>query len=256
MNSVTLLSTWTLYKKEVLRFLKVYHQTLLSPVVSALTFLFIFSLSLEGRIHDINGVPFIIFVASGLIIMSITQNAFSNPSSSLIMSKVMGTIIDYIIPPIPINGFIIAYIGAGVTRGIMVGVMVYIALSFFVDLYIYDYFILIFFTLLATILLSLIGIITSIVSNSFDQVAAITTYVVTPLSFLSGTFYSIKNLPPLLIKIDNFNPFFYMIDGFRYGMLGIKDSSPFIGAGYLIFIIIICYSVLYLMLRKGYKIKS
>ena len=256
MDSLALISTWTLYKKEVHRFLKVYHQTLLSPVVSSLTFLFIFALSLGNHVRDIENTPFNEFLASGLIIMSITQNAFANPSSSLLMSKVTGTIIDYIIPPISTNGFIIAYVFGGVTRGIMVGAMVTLAISFFVDLHVYNYFYLILFTLLATLLLSTLGTISGILANNFDQMSAITTYVVTPLSFLSGTFYSVNQLPHSLKIINLFNPFFYMIDGFRYSMTGVSDSSISFASAFLSISVLLCYTCLYFMIKTGYRIKN
>jgi ABC-2 type transport system permease protein len=256
MNSLVLISTWTLYKKEGHRFLKVYHQTLLSPVISALTLLFIFALSIGDQVQKIENVPFDEFLASGLIIMSITQNAFANPSSSLLMSKITGTIIDYIIPPISTNSFIIAYVLGGVTRGIAVGIMVALALSYFVDMHVYSYSYLILFSLLSTLLLSILGTIGGILTNSFDQLAAITTYVITPLSLLSGTFYSVKDLPHSLEIINQFNPFFYVIDSFRYSMIGISDSSIPFTTVFLSISILLCYVCLYFMIKTGYRIKN
>ncbi len=256
MDSLVLISTWTLYKKEVHRFLKVYHQTLLSPVISALTLLFIFALSVGDHVHKIQNIPFNEFLASGLIIMSITQNAFANPSSSLLMSKITGTIIDYIIPPISTNSFIIAYVLGGVTRGIAVGIIVALAIACFINMHVYSYFYLILFSLLSTLLLSILGTISGIIANSFDQLTAITTYVVTPLSFLSGTFYSVKNLPHSLEVINHFNPFFYMIDSFRYSMTGVSDSSIYFSTIFLSISVLFCYTCLYFMIKTGYRIKN
>lgn len=253
---VTLLASWTLYKKEVHRFLKVYHQTLLAPVISALTFFFIFALSLGNHVQHIQGVSFAAFMASGLIIMSITQNAFANSSSSLLLSKITGTIIDYIIPPIPVNGFILAYILAGMTRGIIVGIIVALALSIFVKIEIYSWYYLILFSLLATFFLAALGAMAGIFSNSFDQMAAITTYIITPLSFLSGTFYSVKELPPMLAKANMLNPFFYIIDGFRYSLTGYSDARIEQGASFIAISCVICYILLYKMVKSGYRLKD
>ncbi len=256
MDTITIISTWTLCKKEVLRFLKVYHQTLLAPVVSAITFLFIFALSIGNHVADIDGIPFTEFMAYGLIIMSITQNAFANSSSSIFQSKIDGTIIDYVISPIPLNGFIAAYTSAAMARGVIVGILVAITISLFIDMSVYSYFYLFFFSLLATLFLAILGMIAGILSNSFDQMSAITIYLITPLSFLSGTFYSIKTLPQTLAMINLFNPFFYIIDGFRYSMTGTHNSSIILGITFLSMIIVICYFGLYAILKNGYRIKN
>lgn len=253
---IELLASWTLYKKEVHRFLKVYHQTLFAPVISALTFFFIFALSLGTHLHEVGGISFTKFMAAGLIIMSITQNAFANSSSSILMSKITGTIIDYIVPPIPPTGFILAYVFGGITRGLMVGLLVALALSFLVDVQVYSYFYLLCISLLASLFMAILGTIAGILSNSFDQMAAITTYLITPLSFLSGTFYSVKELPHILLKLNLYNPFFYIIDGFRYSLTGYSDADPQTGLYLLLLISLISYAILHRMVKTGYRIKS
>lgn len=250
------LGCWTLYKKEVRRFLKVYNQTLIAPMVTSMLFLAVFSLAIGNRIQTLQGVPFQLFMVSGLIMMTIMQNAFANTSSSITMGKVLGVIIDILMPPIGPREFMIAAMVGGMTRGIVAGICVAFASCFFVSLSVYDIGLMLFYLIASSMLMSLLGIITGILSDSFDQTAAITSYIITPLTFLSGTFYSVKNLPEFWQIINLGNPFFYIIDGFRYSMTGYHDGSLLIGACFLISANIILFTIAYLMFKKGFRLKT
>ncbi len=248
--------TYTLFKKEVLRFLKVYHQTLFSPVVNALLLLAIFALSMGNNVHQIGEVSFKEFMAAGLIMMVAMQNAFANSSSSFTMGKVMGHIIDYLIPPIGPSGMLLAFTAAAVLRGILVGLITLVAISFFVPLSCYHFFYALFCITFATMFLGLLGMLCGILSDNFDQMSAITSYFITPMTFLSGTFYSTNNLPEFWQKIAHFNPFFYMIDGFRYGLTGHNDGSIFIGAIVILSCNIVFLIIVHHLLKTGYRIKN
>ncbi len=256
MSDINYIGIWTLYRKEVHRFLKVYNQTLLAPVVTSLLFLAIFNLALGGQVHKIGEINFSNFMAAGLIMMAVMQQSFANTSSSFIMAKVLGTIIDYITPPLSTAELIFAIIFAGITRGIIIGILVFTSLLFFIPVHIHSVFYLLFYLLSASTLLALLGLFSGIISESFDQMAAITAYIITPLSFLSGTFYSVTNLPPFWQHISHANPFFYMIDGFRYGLTGYHDSNLTTGLLLVTFSIIMIWSIVHTMIAKGYRIKQ
>lgn len=247
---------WTLYKKEVYRFLKVYNQTLIAPMVTSLLFLAIFDLSIGHHVSEVHGVNFNLFVASGLIMMTVIQQSFANTSSSLVMSKVIGMIVDLLMPPLSSGEIIFAMTMASITRGVLVGIMVTLGVWFFVPMEIYNLPLAAFYIISAAMLLSLVGIIAGIISDTFDHMAAITSYVITPLSFLSGTFYSVKNLPEFWYHVSHLNPFFYMIDGFRYAITGYADGSILAGIISLTALNIILYIYSYWLLYKGYKLKS
>lgn len=256
MKTINWLGTYTLYKKEVRRFIKVYNQTLFAPVITALLFLAVFSLAVGGNVHHIADVPFQQFMASGLIIMSLVQNAFANSSSSFTMGKVLGTLIDYLMPPISAGEMISAMVFAAVTRGLIVGALVGGAVYLFIPLEVHHPFYALFYAIASSILLGLLGLLAGVLSESFDHMAAITSYVITPLSFLSGTFYSVKQLPPFWYHVSQFNPFFYMIDGFRYGMTGHHDGTIDIGIEVMIASIAILWTVTHILISRGYRIKS
>lgn len=250
-----LLGLWTLYTREVRRFLKVYNQTIISPVITALLFLAIFHLTVGD--HMIKGIPFIQFIASGIIAMIVVQNAFSNSSSSMVSARVIGFFAnDYLIPPISPREFVLAFVAGSITRGIIVGAVAFVAINCFVDLSIKHFIVFTIYLFLSSMMLALFGILCGIVSSSFDQMSAMTNYVITPLSFLSGTFYSIHSLPIFWQKIAYFNPFFYMIDGIRYGLIGISDVSTDIGVIVLLLSNIILYCIVYRMIKTGYRIKN
>lgn len=250
------LGAWTLYLKEVRRFCKVYNQTLLAPVVTALLFLAVFHLSVGEHAKPHGDIPFLAFVSAGLIMMSVVQNAFANSSSSFTMGKVMGTIIDYLMPPLTAGEIVFAMTAAAVTRGALVGILVFCSVWVFAPVGLEHPLYAILHILLASTLLGLLGLLAGIIANTFDQMAAVTSYVISPLAFLSGTFYSVKDLPEFWYHASQFNPFFYMIDGFRYGMTGYHDGNLNTG----IWVMILSTSALAIaierMLACGYRIKS
>ena len=247
---------WTLFKKESWRFLKVYNQTLFAPIVNILLLLAIFSLAV-GNKYSFNGnVSFAYFMSCGLIMMAAMQNAFANSSSSFVMGKVLGHIIDYLIPPISYKEILIAMMCGAILRGLLVGLLAYIGISFFVDLEIKFFSLMLFYLVASTCFLALLGILCGIFSESFDQMSAITSYIITPLTFLSGTFYSINNLPEFWYYVSKFNPFFYMIDGFRFAMSGYSDGLIEVGVTYVIAINVILYLVILKLLKVGYRIKN
>ncbi len=250
------IGTWTLYKKEVHRFAKVYNQTLLAPVVTALLFLAIFNLAIGDNVKRVGDVPFAQFMAAGLIMMAVVQNAFANTSSSFTMGKVLGTIIDYLMPPISAGELAIAMVAAAITRGLCVGVLTAIALAFFIDIHVHSWLHTLFYLCCASTLLALLGLFAGIIAETFDQMAAVTSYVITPMAFLSGTFYSIANLPEFWQKVSSYNPFFYMIDGFRYGLTGYHDGNLTTGAIVLVATTLALWATVYTMLLKGYRVKQ
>ncbi len=246
----------TLLKKEVWRFLKVYHQTLLSPVVNIILFLAVFSLSVGNHISEISGVPFAVFMAAGLIMMAAMQNAFANSSSSFVMGKVMGHIIDYLIPPLGAFELLFAFTLGAVLRGICVGIVAFSTILIFVPLTFYSIPHAIFYLVFACMFLGLLGVLCGVVCETFDHMSAMTSYVITPLTFLSGTFYSTNSLPEFWRGVSHFNPFFYMIDGFRYGLTGHSDGNLLTGIIYIITINLALAIVIYQMIKRGYRIKN
>ena len=250
------LGTSTLIKKEIYRFLKVYHQTIFSPVVNIILFLLVFSISVGENIQQIEGVNFTVFVASGLIIMSAMQNAFANSSSSLVMSKVMGHIVDYLIPPISALELLSAFLIGAIVRGILVALASFVVIFLFTSLSITHLFSMLLFLFLGCCFLGLLGILCGILSDTFDQMSALTSYLITPLTFLSGTFYSINSLPSFWQIIAKLNPFFYIIDGFRYGITGHNDGNLLFAIIYLAILNIILFIILLQMLKNGYRIKN
>lgn len=247
---------YTLLDKEVRRFLKVYTQTILAPMVTALLFLAVFTLALGGAIREIAGVPFAHFVGAGLIMMTLAQNAFANTSSSIVISKVQGNIVDVLMPPISAGEWLAAYALAGAVRGLVVGLAVWIAMMPFVFLPIHALWAVVVYAFLGALMLSLMGVLGGIWSDKFDHIAAVTNFIVTPLTFLSGTFYSIDRLTGWWWTASHLNPFFYMIDGFRYGVTGYADSPLWMGLGVLTAVNGALWLWALVLLRRGYKLKA
>jgi ABC-2 type transport system permease protein len=247
---------WTLFKKELLRFWRVVYQTVAAPVMTALLYLMIFSHVLGSRIEVYPGVAYTVFLIPGLIMMSLLQNAFANTSSSLVQSKVMGNIIFVLLTPLSYLEFFLAFLAAAIIRGLVVGLGIYLVAIIFVDMpIIYPWWILT-FAVLGSGLLGTFGIIAGIWSDKFDQMSAFQNFVIMPLSFLSGVFYSIHSLPPFWQKVSHLNPFFYMIDGFRYGFFGAGDISPYVslvvvGGSFFVLSLITLG-----MLKSGYKLRG
>lgn len=246
----------TLYVRESWRFLKVWNQTVIAPMVTTLLFLAILTLALGGQDRVIDGIPYAVFIAPGLIMMAVVQNAFANTSSSLVISKFQGVIIDILMPPLSAGEVTFAMVAGGVTRGVMVGISVSIAMSLFVPMEVQHPLLAIAFVVLACTMLALFGMLAGIFAVSFDHVAALTNYVITPLSFLSGTFYSIKQLPDLWYELSHYNPFFYMIDGFRFALTGYSDANPNIGLAVLTTTSVLLWALVHTLYARGWRLKN
>ncbi|HEY9080669.1 ABC transporter permease [Magnetovibrio sp.] len=249
------LGLYTLYMREVRRFVKVYTQTIVGPVVTTLLFLAVFSLALGRAVTDVHGVPFMEFLAPGLIMMAIVQNAFANTSSSMMISKVQGNIVDTLMPPLSAHELTFGIAMGGMTRGIAVGIAVSAVLSIWVPINIHNIGLIVFHAVAASLMLSLLGVIGGIWSDKFDHIAAVTNFIITPLSFLSGTFYSIERLPELGQTIAHLNPFFYMIDGFRYGFIGQSDAPVLTGMIVVGLMDVALWIVCWRIFDSGYKLK-
>lgn len=246
----------TLIRREVLRFLNVYTQTIIAPMVTTLMFYTVFALAFGGIDREINGASFLAFLAPGLIMMTMVQNAFANTSSSLVISKVQGNIVDVLMPPLSAMEIYTGYVTGAVIRGLTVGICTTLALSFFAPVQVYSLPVICAFAFLGTLMLGSLGIAAGIWSDRFDHIAAVTNFVVTPMTFLSGTFYNMDVLPEIWQNIARLNPFFYMIDGFRYGFIGQADGNIVIGLVFLSLCNIGLMALSYRMIKTGYKIKS
>ena len=253
---LNLIGLWTLYVKEVRRFWKVGTQTLLAPVVTTLIYLAIFTLALHRATTLVGGVGFLEFMAPGLIMMAIVQNAFANTSSSLAIAKVQGNIVDYLMPPLWPGELLVGLVAGGITRGLFVGVAVWLSMVAFVAMPVPHPLLALYYVLASSMMLSLLGVLGGLWAEKFDQLAAVTNFVITPLSFLSGTFYSIGALPGAAQAVAKADPFFYMIDGIRFAMIGHADGSVGIGMVVLVVVNIALWYGALLLLRSGYKLKS
>ncbi|MFM8812726.1 MAG: ABC transporter permease [Methylophilaceae bacterium] len=256
MITPSMVGAWTLFKKELLRFWKVSFQTVAAPVITALLYLLIFSHVLGSHVEIYPGVDYTVFLIPGLIMMSLLQNAFANSSSSLIQSKVMGNIIFILITHISSLEFFLAFLAASIIRGLCVGFCIYLVSTLFIDLPLEHPWIILAFAFLGSAMLGAFGIIAGLWAEKFDQMAAFQNFVIMPLSFLSGVFYSIHSLPPFWQKVSHLNPFFYMIDGFRFGFFGVGDISPWLSLSIVVFSLLVLSIITILMLRAGYKLRG
>ena len=248
----------TLYLKEVLRFMKVQLQTVWGPALTTLLFLAIFTVALARGGLEVLGVPFADFVAPGLIIMGMLQNSFANSSFSLLSGKLMGTIVDYLMPPLSNAELLAAMIGAAVTRAVAVGAAVWLVMLLWpgVSVAIRAPFVMIYFGVMGAIFVALIGVLTSIWAEKFDHAAAVTNFLIAPLALLSGTFYSIERLSVTFQTISHFNPFFYIISGFRYGFLGRSDSDVVQGAIVIGVLTVLLAILTYRVLASGWRLRD
>jgi ABC-2 type transport system permease protein len=248
----------TLYIKEVRRFFKVQMQTVWAPAITQLLYLIIFTVALGRSGRMILGVPFADFLAPGLIVMAMMQNAFANASFSLLVGKIQGNIVDYLMPPLSTGELIAGLVGAAVTRAFLVGGALWLVMLFWpgVSVAVRRPELVLWFGLMGSLLLSFLGLITSIWAEKFDHAAAVTNFVVMPLSLLSGTFYSVHQLAPAFQKVSHANPFFYVISGFRAGFLGVSDSPLLVGGIALLVINIALWALCYALLKSGWKIKA
>jgi len=245
-----------LFYKEVMRFWRVAFQTVAGPVLTAMLYLLIFGHALESHVKVYDTIKYTAFLVPGLAMMSLLQNAFANSSSSLIMSKVMGNLVFLLLTPLSYLNWFVAYVGAAVVRGLVVGVGVFTVSAFFTDLYFVAPMWLLTFAVLGAALMGTLGLIAGLWADKFDQLAAFQNFVVMPMTFLSGVFYSIHSLPPFWQTVSHLNPFFYMIDGFRYGCFGTSDVSPWLSLGVVGVALAVVSTVALLLLRSGYKLRS
>ena len=244
-----------LFWKELVRFGKVAFQTVLAPIITALLFLLVFSHVLEGRVNVYEGVEYTAFLVPGLIMMSVIQNGFANSSSSLIQSKITGNLIFVLITPITYVEFFAAYVAASIVRALTVGSGILLVAIMLVDVPIHSVFIIVAFALLGSAVMGALGIIAAIWAEKYDQLAAFQNFVIMPLSFLSGVFYSIHSLPDFWQSLSRFNPLFYMIDGFRYGFFGVSDVPVWISLGMCLITLALLSVVTLSILRAGYKLR-
>jgi len=254
--SINWVGAYTLYLKETLRFLSVFGQTIIGPIVTSILFLSVISLAIGNDRPNVLGVPFIEFLAPGLIAMQIIQQAFSHSSSSLLMGKVMGNIVDLVGAPLSASEVSLSIIFASVTRALFISVISIIIFSIMIEIEIKNYLIFFIYLFLSSFIMGAAGFIAGLWADKFDHMATATNFIIVPLSFLSGTFYSVDRLPDLLNTLSHYNPFFHMIDGFRYAFINNMDGSLKFGLIYLILISIIIWLIAYLLYKKGYKIKS
>jgi ABC-2 type transport system permease protein len=248
----------TLYIKEVRRFFKVQMQTVWAPAVTTMLYLVIFTVAMGRGGRVVLGHPFADFLAPGLIVMAMLQNSFANSSFSLLVGKIQGTIVDYLMPPLSTGELIAGLVGAAVTRALLVGAAVWLAMALWpgVSVEVRHPLAALWFGLMGSLLLAFLGLMTSIWAEKFDHAAMITNFVVAPLSLLSGTFYSVEQLAPAFRAVSHANPFFYVISGFRYGFLEVTDSPLMIGAIGLLAVNIGLWALCYVLLRSGWKIKN
>ncbi|MEW5862016.1 MAG: ABC transporter permease [Pseudomonadota bacterium] len=246
----------TLFWKEVLRFWKVMFQTVAAPVLSALLFLVVFAQALEGRAGAPGGATYGEFLAPGLVMMSVLQNAFANSSSSLIQSKITGNIVFVLLPPISHVEFYCAYVLAAVVRGLVVGAGVLAATALFVDLRPVAPLWSLAFALVGAAALGALGLLAGILADKFDQVAAFQNFIVLPLTFLAGVFYSVRTLPGFWQAASHLNPFFYMVDGFRYGFLGVSDFPPLASFAIAAVSLGALTALALALLSSGYKLRG
>lgn len=253
---VNWLGLQTLIERETRRFLTVWTQTLAAPLVTAGLFLTVFALAIGPRRGDVMGVPFVEFLAPGILMMTVIQNAFANTSSSIVISKVQGNIVDTLMPPLSAGELVLGYLAGGIARGLAVALAIGLGILLVLGIAVAHPLWALVFVLLGSAMMGAVGIVAGVFANKFDQMAAITNFIVTPLAFLSGTFYSVSALPPVLYEITHVNPVFYLIDGVRYGVLGVSDSSPWLGLLVCSVTTVVVCLMAWSMFRTGYRLKA
>jgi ABC-2 type transport system permease protein len=246
----------TLYLREVRRFWKVGTQTVAAPVVTTLLYMLIFVVAMQGAAPPVHGVPFSRFVAPGLVMMAILNNAFANASSSLIQAKLMGTAPDFLTPPLSPFEQAAGFALGAATRGVLVGVVTAVAVFFFAEARISHLWAVIYFGLAASFMMGFVGVIAGLWSEKFDHLAAVTNFVIVPMTFLSGTFYLVERLPEPFRTLSHYNPFFYLIDGFRYGFIGQADGSIAVGVVTSGLLTLVLGGVCWLLFRRGWRLKT
>lgn len=260
-GAVNWLGLKTLLAKEIRRFMKVSFQTIVAPLISTILFLVVFMQAFAGARADIGGVPYVEFLAPGLVMMAILSNAFANSSSSLIIGKVQGSIVDVLMPPLSASELTIAFVVGAAARGLLVGAVATATSALFMafsatPMRLHDPAAMLFFALDGALMFGMLGVIGGVWAEKFDQLAAVTNFVITPLTFLSGTFYAITSLPEPFLTFSHVNPVFYLIDGFRYGFTGTVEAPLIAGAAFTIAINVILAAACYRLFRTGYRLKS
>jgi len=246
----------TLFRKEVLRFWKVSFQTVAAPVLTAVLYLLIFGHVLQDRVQVFPGIGYTSFLIPGLVMMSVLQNAFANSSSSLIQSKITGNLVFLLVTPLSHWAWYAAYVGASVVRGLAVGTGVFVVTVWFAPLHLAEPWWALVFAALGAAMLGSLGLIAGLWAEKFDQMAAFQNFVIVPMTFLSGVFYSVKSLPAPWLAVSHLNPFFYMIDGFRRGFFGASDISPWTSLAVVGASFVVVASLCLRLLASGYKIRS
>jgi ABC-2 type transport system permease protein len=242
--------------KEVLRFWKVSFQTVAAPVLTAVLYLMIFGHVLEDHVKVYDSIRYTAFLVPGLVMMSILQNAFANSSSSIIQSKIMGNMVFLLLTPLSHWHWFVAYVGSSIARGLVVGGGVFLVTAWFTHLSFVEPLWILVFAILGAALLGTLGLIAGLWAEKFDQLAAFQNFIIMPMTFLSGVFYSIGSLPPFWQRMSHLNPFFYMIDGFRHGFFGVSDASPWLSLGVVGLALAVASALAVYLLRIGYKIRS
>lgn len=256
MGAINWRGMWELYLKEVRRFWKVLFQTVFAPVITGMMFLLVMVFAFGRGSTIVAGYPFEDFLVPGLVIMTMIQNAFANTSSSILVSKVQGNIVDVLMPPLSAMELTLAWTLGGLTRGLIVGLTAGIVMMTFAEFHLHNAGFIVFHAVAGCLFMSMAGILTAVWADKFDHMAAVTNFIVTPLTFLSGTFYTIDRLPEWAQFLAHYNPFFYNIDGFRYGFLGQDSSQPLIGLGVMVTVNVAIFIWTYLVIKSGYKLKA
>ena len=255
MSAIQLQGARTLFYKEVLRFWKVSFQTVGAPVLTAVLYLLVFGHTLENHVKVYGTVGYTSFLIPGLVMMSVLQNAFANASSSLIQSKITGNLVFLLVSPLSHWAWFLAYVGASIVRGLMVGLGVAVVTFWFAPPGLDNVLWIAVFAVLGAGLMGALGLIAGLWAEKFDQMAAFQNFIIMPMTFLSGVFYSVGSLPPLWLAVSHANPFFYMIDGFRHGFFGVSDVSPWISLGVVGISFVVVSGIALELLRRGYKIR-
>ncbi len=250
------LGTWTLAGREVRRFMSVWQQTLAAPLITASLFFAVFALAIGPDRGPVMGVPFLEFLAPGILMMTVIQNSFANTSSSIVVAKVQGNIVDTLMPPLSAGELVAGYVAGGIARGLFVGVAIAVGMTLVLDISVRHPLWALVFVFLGSAFLAGLGMVAAIFANKFDQMAAVTNFIITPLSFLSGTFYSIERMPGTMQTLTHLNPVFYLIDGVRYGVIGASDSSPWLGLAVCMASTAAVLTLCWYWFRRGYRLKA
>lgn len=246
----------TLLVKEVRRFMRVPGQTVLSPLISTSLYFLVFGYSLSGRVHEVEGVPYLAFIVPGLVFLGLANNAFLNSSSSLFINKIQGTIVDLLVAPLGPTELMAGFIGGAMVRGLLVGLLTWLVATFFTGFRLEHALPTLIFLLLSSYTFSVLGVLAAVWAEKFEQINFFPTFVMLPLTFLGGVFYSVRELPAPWNHVSLFNPLVYMVEGLRYGMLGRSGFPPLLGGSILVGVALVATGLAWVALRSGYKLKT